>query len=105
MLPAELIAESADLVVAPLTRVEFLMTEVISGAENHMVMDALFISMCSHYIRVISLKKSFCQFLPDPMRFIRRNLSRGKGLDEVISEIFILPIPCLRQGISEVLLG
>ena len=55
MLPAEGIAQIADVVIGLFTVVVFLMVYVISGAENDVVMDVPFINVRSDNIGVFAL--------------------------------------------------
>ena len=55
MLPAEVIAQAADVVIGLFTVMVFLMVDVIGGAENNVVMDVAFIYMGADNIRVFPL--------------------------------------------------
>ena len=55
MLPAEGVAQIADVVIGLFTVVVFLMVYVISGAENDVVVDVSFVNVGSDNIRVFSL--------------------------------------------------
>ena len=55
MLPAEVIAQAADVVIGLFTVMIFFMVDVISGAENDVVVDVSFIYMGADNVRVFSL--------------------------------------------------
>ena len=54
MLPAEVIAHVADIVIGLFAVVIFLMVNVISGAKNDVVVDMSFIYMGADNVRVFS---------------------------------------------------
>ena len=55
-----------------------------NGVPNDVIMDVFFINMGTYNIGMIAFSKTLRQFLSQTIGFLRRNLSRQKGLAELI---------------------
>ena len=57
------------------------------------------ISVGGYNIGMLPVRKSFCQFAANSIRFLRRNLTRLKGLSYMIGKhiVFGAPSPCDSQ--------
>ena len=61
-----------------------------------MVMDVRLVYMCADDIRMIPLGKAPRQLLPQPVRFLRRDLARNKSLPQMISDYVLSADPSRR---------
>ena len=57
-----------------------------SGIENDVVMDMGFVRMSGDSKRVLSLREAHSQFVPQPVGILRCDLSRLKGLPDLIRD-------------------
>ena len=89
MLPAEVIAQAADVVIGLFAVMIFLMIDVIGGAENNVVVNVAFINMGADNIRVFSLSKPVGKLHAYLVGFLIRNLTGEKRLYQVIGFIWI----------------
>ena len=88
---AQVVAELPYIVVGLFAVMVFFMVNVISSAENYMVMYVSFINVCGHNIRIFILKKFLSKLVSYLMGFFIAYLSGEKRLDKMVSFIFVSP--------------
>lgn len=89
MLPAEVIAQAADVVISLFAVMIFLMVDVIGGTKNDVVVDVSFVNVGSDNIRVFSLQKFVGKLHAYLVGFLIRNLAGEKRLYQMIGFIWI----------------
>ena len=87
ILPAEFIRGAAHIVVVALRAgVVFVAVDAGNGIDHQMIVQMVLIQMGAHDNFKVIPEQTPRKFFPDLMRLLRRDLSRCKGLNEVVAE-------------------